>query len=303
MPQITSVNAANAIVKLVAVEALELLTGTLVMGALVNRDFEPVLASRGDTINVPIPPILVANNLAEAGTVQLQASSLGNAQIVLNTHAEASFTIGDVAKILSNPDLAKLYIGSAVQAVAERVECDLMKNYALLTDNTVIGGAAPIDEEKVDDAETALFLARCPVSEPKYLVVNAATYSDLRLIPRFTEYDKFGSEEQAQQAIALGVVGKVKNFSVIRSHFVQTVGGTTHNIAFARNAFALVTRRLPQPLPNTGAVVEYAEHGSFGMRIVMSYQPGTLAQQFTIDCLYGTGDLRNQFGVQVSTNT
>ena len=39
--------------------------------------------------------------------------------------------------------------------------------------------------------------------------------------------------------------------------------------------------------------------GNFGMRVVMTYQPNTLAQQFTVDILYGVGVLRNSFGVQV----
>jgi hypothetical protein len=32
---------------------------------------------------------------------------------------------------------------------------------------------------------------------------------------------------------------------------------------------------------------------------VMSYQPNTLAQQFTVDVLYGVGVLRNNHGVVV----
>ena len=63
----------------------------------------------------------------------------------------------------------------------------------------------------------------------------------------------------------------------------------THNLAFSRDAIGLVVRRLPQPLPGTGAIAEYAELGNFGMRVTMSYQPNTLAQQFTVDVLYGVG--------------
>jgi hypothetical protein len=54
-------------------------------------------------------------------------------------------------------------------------------------------------------------------------------------------------------------------------------------------------------LPGTGAIAEYVELGNFGMRVVMSYQPNTLAQQFTVDVLYGCGVLRNAAGVQVNT--
>jgi hypothetical protein len=106
------------------------------------------------------------------------------------------------------------------------------------------------------------------------------------------------------RALIDGTVGRVKDFFVFRSQWVPKTGSnptTTHNMAFTKNAIGLVVRRLPQPLPGTGAIAEYAELGNFGMRVVMSYQPNTLAQQFTVDALYGCGILRNQLGVQVQT--
>src|SRR5271165_2018270 len=136
MPTITSANVANAIVKLVAVDALPALVGNLVMGNLVNRDYEPTLANAGDTVNVPIPPTLVANNIAEGGTVQTQSPNLGNAQIVLNTHAEATFQIPDITKVLAVPDLLRVYLEPAVVAIAERIESDLLALYAGFTANT-----------------------------------------------------------------------------------------------------------------------------------------------------------------------
>jgi hypothetical protein len=303
MPAITSTNVANAIVKLVAVDALPALMGNLVMGNLVNRDFEPTLAQAGDTVNVPIPPSLVANNIAEGGTVQPQNPSLGNAQIVLNTHAEATFQIPDVTKVLAVPDLLKLYMQPAVVALAEKIETDLLSLYANFTANAPVGTpGSPITESVIDAAETALFQAKVPASEPKYLVVDAATYSQLRQIPRFSEFQTAG--EAGLRALIDGSVGKIKDFYVFRSQFVHKTGSspvTTHNLAFARSAIGLVIRRLPQPLPGTGAIAEYAELGNFGMRVVMSYQPNTLAQQFTVDVLYGVGVLRNSFGVQVNS--
>ena len=244
MPAVTSANVANAIVKLVAVDALPALMGNLVMGNLVNRDFEPTLGQAGDTVNVPIPPVLVANNLAEGGTVQAQNPDLGNAQIVLNTHAEATFQIPDVTKVLAVPDLLRLYMQPAVVALAEKIESDLLSTYASFTTAGEAGLRALVD----------------------------------------------------------GTVGKIKDFFVFRSQFVQKTGSapvTTNNLGFARSALGLVMRRLPQPLPGTGAIAEYAELGNFGLRVVMSYQPNTLAQQFTVDVLYGVGVLRNSFGIQV----
>src|SRR5258705_12752247 len=149
MGAITSSNIANAIVKLVAAEALPVLVGNLVMGNLVNRDYEPLLAQAGDTINVPIPPTMVANNIAEGGTVQTQNPSLGNAQIVLNTHAEATFQIPDVTKVLAVPDLLQLYMNPAVGAIAQKIETDLLGLYASFTANAPVGTAGSAVTEAI----------------------------------------------------------------------------------------------------------------------------------------------------------
>ena len=306
MAAITSANVASAIVKLVAADALPVLESNLVMGNLVNRDYEPVLANAGDTVNVPIPPVMQANNIfsnTSAMTVTPQNPSLGNAQIVLNTHAEATFQIPDVLKVLAVPDLLRVYMQPAVVAIAEKIETDLLNLYAGFSANAPLGTAGTaITEAVVDQAETTLFQGKVPSSEPKFLIVDSNTYSAMRQIPRFSEFQNTG--EAGLRALVDGTIGKIKDFFVFRSQLVPKTGSspvTTHNLAFARDAIGLVIRRLPQPLPGTGAIAEYAELGNFGMRVVMSYQPNTLAQQFTVDVLYGCGILRNQAGVQVNT--
>src|SRR5882724_8714403 len=303
MPAITSTNVASAIVKLVAADALPALVGNLVMGNLVNRDYEPTLAQAGDTVNVPIPPTLVANNIAEGGTVSTQNPNLGNAQIVLNTHAEATFQIPDVTKVLAVPDLLRVYMQPAVIAIAEKIESDLLALYAGFSANSPLGTAGtPVTEALLDQAETLLFQAKVPSSAPKYLTVDSNTYSQMRQIPRFSEFQNTG--EAGLRAVVDGTIGKIKDFFVFRSQYVQKTGSSpinTHNMAFTKDAIGLVIRRLPQPLPGTGAISEYAELGNFGVRVVMSYQPNTLAQQFTVDVLYGCAVIRNAAGVQVNS--
>ena len=191
----------------------------------------------------------------------------------------------------------------AVIAIAERVERDLLGLYGQFTANTPVGSAGtPITETTIDSAESSLFSAMVPVSAPKYLVVDSGTYSQIRQIPRFSEY--FSSGDAGVKALVEGQTGKIKDFFIYRSQFVPVTGVATpnvHNLAFTRDAMGLVVRRLPQPLPGTGAVAEYAETGNFGIRVVMSYQPNTLSQQFTVDVLYGCGVLRNNFAVQVNS--
>jgi len=273
------------------------------MGNLVNRDYEPVLAQGGDTVNVLIPPQMQANNILDGGTVTVQTPMINSAAIVLNTHAEATFQIPDVTKVLAVPDLLKIYMEPAVVAIAQSIETSLLNLYAGFTANAPVGAAGTtITEATIDAAETELFLAQIPPTQQKFMVVDAATYSAWRQIPRFSEFQSAG--DAGLQAMIEGTIGKIKDFFVFRSQFVQKTGSSpvnTHNLAFTKDAIGLVIRRLPQPLPGTGGIAEYAELGNFGMRVVMSYQPNTLAQQFTVDVLYGCGILRNQAGVQVNT--
>ena len=124
----------------------------------------------------------------------------------------------------------------------------------------------------------------------------------MRQIPRFSEFQTAG--EAGLRTLVDGTIGKIKDFFVFRSQYVPKTGNAplnTHNLAFAKDAIGLVVRRLPQPLPGTGAIAEYAELGNFGMRVTMSYQPNTLSQQFTVDVLYGCAVLRNNHAVQLNS--
>jgi hypothetical protein len=314
MSAITSSNAASAIVKLVAAQALAPIVGNLVFGRLVNRDFEPTLAQFGDAVNVPIPPVMSANNILESGTVQTQNPNLGNAQVVLNTHAECSFQIPDVTKILAVPDLLKTYLEPSVIAIVESIEQSVANLYSNMTYNTAVGAASTVDESRIDSAESALFAAKVPPTQQKYLVVNTNTFGAMRQLSRFTEFQTAGwaaggpggvnGIQTADMAGAgpMGANGKVKDFLVFRSQFINKVSGTTYNMAFARDGIFLAIRRLPMPIPGTGAIAQYAEMGNFGVRVVMSYAPNSLAQQFTVDCFYGCAIGRNNFTVQVQTN-
>jgi hypothetical protein len=252
-----------------------------------------------------------ANNLLEAGTVTNQNPSLGNAQIVLNQHAEATFQIPDATRVLVAPDLIDAYMRPSIIAIAERIETDLLACYTLFTANTALGGASAFDESRLDSAEKALFDAKVPPAEPRFIVVGSSPYSGIRQLPRFSEFQMTGPSGQPSPMITgalaggslTGAAGGVlKGITIYRSQYVALTSTTTnHNLCFAKDALGLVIRRLPQPIPGTGAIAEYAELGNFGVRVVMSYAPNTLAQQFTVDCLYGVGPLRNNFAVDVQS--
>jgi hypothetical protein len=280
---ITSTNVATAITKLTACAALPALIGNLIMGNLANRDFEPTVAQVGEFVTVSIPPV-------------------GHAEIKLTRHAEATFQVPDVTKVLAVPDLLALYMQPAIMDLVEQIETDVLAHLYSLS-NTVLGGAGvPITGEDIERANTALFMAKISPSHPKYLVVDAPTFSVMRRMPRFLEFNTAG--EAGLRTLVDGPVGKIKDFFVFRSRFVAKTGSApeaTHNVAFAKGAICMVIRRLPNPLPGTGAIAEYAELGNFGMRVMMNYRPNTLSQQFTIGALYGCGVIHPEQTIELLT--
>jgi len=248
---ITSTNVAQAIVKLVAADALPALVGNLVMGNLVNRNYEPVLAQAGDTVNVPIAPQLTANNIAEGNAVTPQIASLGNAQIVLNTHVEATFQVPDVTQCLSVPDLLRTYMQPAVVAIAE-------KSRAICSGCMPDSARTPRWVRRVRRPPRRSSTPRSPrCSRPRFRLrsrsISSSTRTPIRRYARFRASPSTKTRVRpAFDALISGSVGKIKDFAVFRSQYVPQTGSgpaTTHNLAFTRDAIGLVIRRLPQPIP------------------------------------------------------
>lgn len=290
----------NAIAKIVATYVMPALRPVFIMAELVNRNFEADLQSEGDTVTVPMAPTMVANNLTESGQVQLQNPALGSVDVTLTQHIEASFFLPDHTRILARPDIIQAYMTSGVLAVARQIETDLMNLFPYFTYNTQQGTAGTaLSEAVIDATESALFTAQVPEGEPRNLVLSSQGYSDIRQIPRFTERRMIGG---MGEAIRNGTVSEMKNFRVVRSQLTPVTPGspnTYYNLAFHRDAIALVTRRLPAIPPGFGAVSEYVEDGGYGFRVILSYNPNELGIQCTIDTLYGVGILRPEFGVTV----
>jgi hypothetical protein len=283
---VVSENTAVAIVKKVSQLILPLVRQHLVMGNLVARDYEATLAMGGDTVNVPLAPNLVANNIAEAGAVQNQNPRLGNARFVLK-HMEATLLVPDIERAMADPEYLKNYMRPAAIALAEDIEQDLLNAGSRWF--KYIRGWSHSCEDALDAAETVLFKAKVPGANLKYLVLSGRRYSEMRQLRRFDEY-KYKSEHPR------GAKGRFKDFHVFLSPLASA---TTGSLAFARDGLGLITRKLPTPVSGLGVVTEFAETGNFGMRVMMALGPKTLAPQFTVDVLYGAGVLRDRFGVQL----
>lgn len=308
---------ASALVKLIAADALPMLMDNLVMGNLVNRNYESFAAKGGDTVNVPIP-LLTVHQMWKTGTMDEQArrvdARFGNAQIVLNKHMEANCII-DARVALADSAYRTMMLQPVMIALAESVETTLLAAGALLPmSGWPTPGARPrgMTERLVDLAETNLFYAYVPSGTSRFLVVSPEAYKELRQIPRFSEYtSKDGLARWPAQYRS--PMGRLKDFYVFRSPHIAPLPllGFTRHLAFARDALGLIIRRPPigdgvdgsldgtGKINGRGVIVEHEETGSIGVRVSMGYQPNTWVQTFTVDMLFGAGVLRDNYGVSV----
>jgi hypothetical protein len=303
-----STDLASQLVTVYANAALQPLVSVLKMGAMVNRFYEGSFGEVGQTLNVPLPPVFTANDLAETGTVTTQENQLTTAPLTIGYHKEASFGIPQVTQSFTNIDLGVTYVRSAVVAVAQAVEQDLLNLYTGFTSNTACGtGGTTLTDAVMRDARKALVKAKVPDQVQKYLVVNPDAYEAILADSALTAQYAVGFPVGQDTPVQTGNIGQRYGLNIVEHQLVpQVTAGspavtTTNNILFAPDAIMLVTRRLP-PIPaGLGAVSADMDFGNFVMRLTYSYKADNLAQQWTVSCLYGCAVLRPQFGVVVKS--
>lgn len=300
--EIISQNTAAAVMKWVAAQGLPALVAETPMLNLVNRSYDEAFAQTGDVVNVPIAPVLTTNNLAEAGSITNQNASLGNAQIVLTKHRECTVALGDVMRAITSTNVASLFMDSQFKAMIEAIETDCLNCYPQLNAIAAVGTAnTALTEAVIDNAETSLFNAK--VKADKYLVVSGTAYSQIRQLARFTEYQTIGPSGQPSPMATGKLVGSgdgsTKGMTVYRSQLVPKVSTTTYNMCFAKDAIALAFRQIPLPPQGGGVIGSYVPYNNMIFRVMLSTNQTTFVGQMTVDCLYGVGPLRQNFGLQV----
>jgi len=261
MPAMTSPNVATAIVNLVAADAISRLAANLVVGTVADASFKPEVCQPGD----------VAKDEERDVSAVLR-------------HAEATFTIPDVTKVLAVPDLLSLYMEPAIISIAWAIEQRMLEARAAFSK---LASGSVSDGSVVADADTVLTGLRAP--RPRFLVMDPGGFNTMRRLPAWREHDNAGAAQIRTRLPLMDAIGQLYNVYVLRSSYVSAplVNGDTPTIAFGDRALTLHCRRLPLPLPGTGAIGTYAELCGLGLRVVMPYQPNTLRQNVTIDVLYG----------------
>lgn len=263
---------------IIAKEALMVLRNNAVMAGLVHRDYSSdFVGSVGDTITVRKPASFTAKEFSSAISVQ-DATETG-VTVKMDKHLDVSFAVTSKEMTLDIADFSQQLLVPAMQAFADKIDGYLIELAGKKSTKNKMAGASMAVADIVK-ARKALNDNAAPLSERRF-VVSTQAEADLLQNELFIAADKVGDAGTALREASLG---RKFGFDI---YVDQNVG--TDDIAFHKNAFALVTRPIALPLGvDNAAIVNY---DGFGLRVVYGYDLTSKKNTVSIDMLCGVAVL------------
>lgn len=289
---------AEFIPEIVANKALGALEAELHLAKNVARDFEYTAQKEGDVIKVPVRGSLVANRKVSGTKVTVQNPTATKVSVTLDNHWEVTFAVEDVVKTLATGEqvIQDGYIADGMIALSEQIE-EALANLAKSFHNTLGSRGVAVTGAVVKSARAGLTNRRCPRAD-RYLYITPENVNNITDEKAFVETDKYGSSMVVQD----GELGKIYGFRTMESIFPVEDGSpaTTYNLAFQRNAMVLATRPLAKPMA-PGVKVGFVEKDGIVIRVIYSYDAANLADQITLDTLFGVAIMRDEFGIAIKS--
>lgn len=287
---------------IIGMEALRVLRRDSVIVKRVRTDYSTEVAQHGKVVTIPKFGSLTANDKTLGSNVTVQNATSTSVNVTLNKHKEATFIIDDFDRAISRNDLLAGYMNSGMVAIVEAVEDDLFALYSGLS--TAIGTAG------TDLTAAVCRLARKTLTDAKApragRTLAISTKDVSALLAADSQFLASYNNTSDKTKIEEGIIGRYMGFDVMESQAIPVVAGvpTTHNLAWHKDAFALVTRPLDSVVPQgMGAVVQTVTDPDSGLaiRVVLSYNADRLGVQCTVDLLYGVAEVRDELAVDVKS--
>jgi hypothetical protein len=295
--------------EIIAQEALTVLATQLHLAKNVTKESELVgqakagqSVSKGATVSVPKTGTLVANQKSAGVAVTLQDPSMDKVDITVDQHWEVTIAPEDYAQAVTDRNIQDTYLGDMITALAEKIETSIAAQFANFTNSPIDATGATKDtmEGFVLQARKVITDNRAPMSG-RFGYWETGAVNTLLQVDRFTKVSDYG----ANVAIQDGEVGTIHSFKTFESIFTPDDGGspaTYSNALMHRRAICLAMRPLPTPRGEGVKVSVITDPVSgLSMRALYSYNADLLADQLTLDVLFGVGVLRPELGVVIQT--
>lgn len=256
------------------------------------------VGKKGDTIHIPKPGRGSASVKAATAVVTLNTDTATEVILSIDQHYEYSRLIEDIASVQSIDSFRAFYTNDAGYALAKEVDDRLWAQLetlqgggALGTDTwtgAVIGGdgvtaytdatpnGSPLTDAGIRKMIQTLDDADVPQTD-RVLIIPPVERNTLMGIARFTE-EAFVGEAGPGNTIRTGMIGDLYGIKVFVSSNAPTVAASTRVGA----------------LLHKDAIVFIEQ---MAVRSQTQYKQEFLADLFTADTIYGSGELRDDAGI------
>lgn len=221
---------------------LDTLDKSLVLGNLVNRDYQGEIARVGDTVRIQKPGNLSVSAYS-GSAITWAAPTSSQVVLTINKDKYFAFTVDDLDEVQSNVSLLRAYTDRAAYAMADQIDQDLAAEYANagLTDITATLGTHDM-YDKLVDAGRQLDEQNVPRTG-RWVVVTPKGYAD------FLKNDSFIHATAAgDRVLRTGEVGSIAGFTVFMSNNLTSTTTNVYKYMYGtRQAITLAAQLVGQP--------------------------------------------------------
>ena len=199
-----------------------------------------------------------------------------------------------------SPYLSKLiteHIQPAAQALAEAIDNDLLALYADIATEVGVAGSA-MEVADIVDAGTALNNQKAP-AETRYCIISPAASGQLLKLAEFSSAQWDPANVDALRSANLGP--KYGFAAIVWSQLVDSLTATPiyQNLAFHRDAFALVVRPLATPAVGTLTATAVDPESGLSVRLEIGRSIQNKRTECSLDVLYGVKTLNAALAVKI----
>lgn len=217
-------------------ESLLILQETMVIGNLVHRGFEPVIAAYGDIVNTRKPGEFEAVRKNVTDDVTTQNVSATNVQVPLDQLVHVSFLIRDGEESKSFKDLVTTYMAPAMLAQARFIDKILLGQVHRFTANSYgqLGGLTSSNGmDYLAGTRNIMNINKAWMSN-RNLILTPNSETNFIKNDKFTDAQRIGDMGQAVREAALG---RLVGFDLYMSQNTSSVAtGNTATAGAINNA-------------------------------------------------------------------
>ena len=234
--------------------ALRAFNKNLVIGNLVNRDYQEEFAGPGDVINLSRPSNFVVKRKRQGQPIVIQDYTETPLSVRLNQHIHVSFLLDDRDKKRTFLDLKKRYIDRAGLAMAEGADAIQSGEVYNFIGNNAGRLGTTINDQYMRDLAEGFTRNNCP-RVGRNLIVGPGSESDILGVELFIEEQTAGDG----QPILENYIGRARGFNIYQAQGQPEVGagrtvlaGTVNNASgYAAGATAITCTISGAVTPNS----------------------------------------------------